>query len=299
VNRDLVLIVSATTLAVSLSVGLSACFPKHSDGSFGHSDSAKTPSSNLFSVTHIQTGSPAVSPNTDPQGWYYSRDPHYTVSGVCRSVQKVRIKITPAIQSPTQETVNCTNDAFTWTQAFTGEDTYAIQFIALDSSGTPIGSIAPIHKTLVYDITPPSAPIFSSPTTSTQYTINDGRTQITITGQVGDADLVRGPSGQTVALTENPDHVHQDFSTSVAVPHGSTLLETFTASDYAGNTASTTLSLDSTVALSVPIAANELGGSAVFNGVFVQSSIGWNSAAVVNDHVQWTSGSAGMIGDLQ
>ena len=282
---------------MGLTVTLTACFPKHSDGSFGHS--SDTPDSHLFSVTRVQTASPAVSPNTDPQGWYYSHDPHYTVSGVCRSIQKVRIEITPAVQSPTQETVDCTGDAFTWSKAFSGEDIYTIQFVALNSSGTTISSIAPIQKTLVYDITPPSAPVFLSPTTTTQYTVNDGRTQITIEGQVGDADLVRGPSGQTVALTENPDHVHQDFSTSVAVPHGSTLLETFTASDYAGNTASTTLSLDSTVDLSIPIAANELGGSAVFNGVFVQSSVGWDSGAVVNNHVQWTSGSAGMIGDLQ
>jgi hypothetical protein len=293
---------SIPLIAITLMLASSACLPKRGGGGGDSpSSTSSTGSSNLFSTTSVRTGSSGTSPNTDPIGNYYSHDPLYTITGACRgSVGKVLIEITPQSQSTVQEYTDCTNETFTWSKTFASENFYAVKLTALDSHSQAISSLSSINKTLVYDITSPTAPTFLTPTTTTSYTITDGSSQVTVTGQVlNEVNYLVTGGSERITLTPNPDHLHQDFSYTVSVPQSSTVNTTFTALDYAGNSASSSMSIQSVINIVVPVAANELGGSQVLDGVFIQSTVGLFQGAVVSDHTQLSTGSTGIVGDMQ
>ena len=277
---------------------VSACIPKRN--SSAGIDSSRS-SSNTLSVTSVKTGSSQKIPKTDPLGNYYSSDPVYTFTGVCRgSIKKVRIEITPLAQAPTSEVVNCTNESFSWNKTFSSENSYAVKLSALDETATVLGAIPVVNKVLVYDITQPTAPTFVTPTTGSSYVVNDGRAQITITGQVlNEVAILLGSSQQVIPLTPNPDHIHQDFTYTLALITGNTVTATFTAFDYAENSNTNSMAVQSQLTLSIPVAANELGGSFVNNGLLIQSTVGVLSGPSISGSTQMTLGSSSIAGELK
>lgn len=287
-------------LLIVSTLGISACLPKRA-GSGADSSSTSAPVENLFSVNSVKTSSSNIAPNVDPVGRYYSTDPLYTVSGVCRGdVQKVLVQLTPQSQTTTEEVVNCSNNAYTWTKTFPSENSYAVRLIALNSNSVTVAGMAQALKTLVYDITAPATPTFLTPTTASSYLLTDGSTQLTVTGQVlKDTDILLGPTNLPVTLSPNADNIHLDYSYTVSIPNNTAVNASFKALDYAGNSAVNTMSIQSMIGIKIPIAANELGGSAEFNGVYIQSTISLYPDVVVNDYLGIKNGSTSILGDMQ
>jgi hypothetical protein len=221
-----------------------------------------------------------------------------TVKGVCQgTIKQVQVTITPQSGAATNELVTCSSAAFTWSKTFSVEKAYTLKFTAMDGNATAITSFATITKNFTYDATAPTQPSFLTPTTGATYTISNGTTSVTITGQtLTDAVRLVGPNNLDVALTPNVDGIHNDFSYVATVPVGTNLLYGFATYDFAGNSSSNSLRIISLQNILITASGNDLGSSLVNAGLIIQSSVAVDAAVVTNQTVKLQSGTTAIMG---
>lgn len=293
---------SLTTLLLSLM----ACIPSRSPSGTGSSGSG---SSSIFdrpdnlAVGIVRVGASAAINAEIYNGQYFSKYDPVTMYGTCSgNVKKILVEDTPQGGSTTSQTLNCSNETFIWNKSLPAEKTYTIVFTPQDSNGSTIGSVATQTRTYTYDITNPTAPAFISPTTGTSYTITNGVTSVTIIGMVLNETIkLIGPNSVNINLVDNPDGIHKNFTYNTSVAVGTSSSFQFTAYDAATNSASRTITIDSVLNLSMPVAAQEIGGShATPTGMRIESSVGFMSEVVLdtNSNVKKAIGSAGIMGNL-
>jgi hypothetical protein len=292
--RKLYLTLNRSFLIILLFVA-GACVPKA-----GGKSSGKTSEADAFAITTILVGpgSIAIQPIS---GAYYSKYDPVVFNGSCAgNVHQVTVQETPQAGVMVSQTVPCSNGTFSWSKSLPVENAYAIVLTPQDSTGTPISSLTPISKNYTYDITNPIAPQFATPTVTNHYTITNGNASITITGQVlNDVVTLVGPYSIILPLMSDPDGIHKDFAFNATVPASTSVNFTFTASDAATNSSSSTLTIDSVLNLSIPVAAQELGGSHATSGsLMIESTAGFMSTVIVNSNVKQAIGSAGIMGNL-
>jgi hypothetical protein len=279
---------------------LSACVPNKSS-SASSSNGSKSTNSNTFTINTVRVGSGSSTYAAIVSGNYYSKFDPVTFAGTCKGdVQKIKVEDTPLSGSTTSQVVNCSNNTFTWSKSLNTENSYSIVFTPMDSSSATISSIDPITKSYTYDVTDPDSPTFVSPTITNNYTITDGTPSITIVGQVlNEVVKIVGPNSSIIPLIPNPDGIHKNFTYIASVAVGTTANFTFVGSDAATNSSSSTITIDSVLTLSVPVAAQELGGSySTPTGLKIQSTVGFMSEVVVDSNVKHVTGSSGIIGNL-
>ncbi|MBS1960098.1 MAG: hypothetical protein JST80_11540 [Bdellovibrionales bacterium] len=274
-----------------------ACVPKkNSSGSDSSTGSSTTNNSPLFSLNSFKVG--GNSPMSDASGVYYSKYDPVTITGACRGgVSEVYVELTPQSSSTTAETVNCSGNVYTWTKSFSTQTSYTITLTPRDGGGTPVNGLAPITKHYVYDTTAPAAPTFLTPTTSTTYSVSDGTTNFTITGQVlTDVTTLLGPGNTLLTLTANADAIHQDFSYAATVPVGSSIVFDFIAVDQSGNVSASAMTITNLMSTMVPMAYRTSGGSIDVGGLTIQSSVGFTNGIMQNSNVELITGAAGIVG---
>ena len=279
---------------------MSACVPSKNASSSSSNDSKST-DSNTFTINTVRVGSGSSTYAAIVSENYYSKFDPVTFAGTCKGdVQKIKVEDTPQSGSTTSQVVNCSNNTFTWSKSLNTENTYSIVFTPLNSSSAIISSINPITKSYTYDVTDPTAPTFVSPTLTNSYTITNGVTSITIIGQVlNEVVKIVGPNSVIIPLIANPDGIHKNFTYNAAVTVGTTGIFTFIGSDAATNSSSSTITIDSVLNLSIPVAAQELGGAhSTPTGLKIESTIGFMSEVVIDSNVKHVTGSAGIMGNL-
>lgn len=280
-------------IAVLLSVG--ACVPTKNASISGK----VAAESDSMSISTVRVGPGATYNAEIYQGNYYSKYDPVVVNGTCKGgVSKVKVDDTPQAGATTTQTVNCSNGVFSWSKSLNTQTVYALVFTPQDSGGTSLSS--PISKNYTYDTSNPAAPVFLTPSVTNDYTITNGATSTTITGQVlNEVVKLIGPSSVNIPLYADSDGIHKNFAYNANVPLSTTVNFTFTGYDAAGNSAAETMVIHSVLNLSIPVAAQELGGSHTTPGyLIIESTVGFMSETSVNDNVKHVTGSAGMMGNL-
>jgi hypothetical protein len=233
----------------------------------------------------------------DDSGYYHSRHTQVTFTGGCRGVSQVKVTLTPDSESETTETTNCQGTLFSWTKTFSTQKRYQVEFEALDESAQIIASFSKISRYLIYDATAPAAPTFLTPTAGISYTVNNGQTQFTITGQVGlDTKTLTLNNQTNVPLTANGDGIHQDYSVNVNVPVGQSVPFVFAGKDIALNPSASTMTITSNFALVIPIAMLSAGGKDNPGGLSIFSTIAIDGGQSEHSTVQLLSGVAAIVG---
>lgn len=279
------------------SLSASSCVPKKGggEGGVGRSTTDQTP---LFTVFSMKVGGSNIPP-TDSSGTYFSKYDPLSIAGACRGgVASVQVAVTPLSQSTVTETVPCTSTLYSWSKSLTTETSYVIVLTPLDENSQQIPELSPVTKNYVYDVTDPAPPAFLTPTTGTSYSVNNGQTSFTITGQVlNEVSELNGPGMTNIPLVSNADGIHKDFSYPLTVPVGSTVNATFNAYDGARNTSSSSMSIQSVLNLAVPMAAAESGGIGVTGGLLIHSSVGPANGISLNSSLKFITGAAGIVGN--
>jgi hypothetical protein len=283
-------------LAVMLIV--SACVPKKNSVGSGGSESSETDS---LAITTVRIGPGSAFFAEIYNGDYYSAHASVVISGTCKgNVKKILVEDTPQAGATTSQTVTCSNGSFNWSKTYGTQTAYSWVLTPQDTNNTTLSSIAPISKNYTYDGTNPTAPTFVTPSMTNNYTITNGVTNITIAGQVlNEVVKMVGPYSINLPLMVDGDGIHKNFMYSATVPLSSSVNFAFTGSDAAGNSATSTMTIDSVLNLSIPVAAQEIGGSHVATGnIRIESTVGFMSEVIINNNVKQVTGSAGILGNL-
>ena len=283
---------------MALLLSMSACVPQKSTSP---ASSGKSSSEDLLTISSVQVGSSPTHAAITYAGNYYSNYSGLVVmSGTCAStVISIKVSDTPQGGSASTQIVNCIHGVFSWSKSITTETVDTLVFTPLYANGIPILGASPLTKSYTYDTTPPSTATFLTPSTSNSYTILTGATAIAITGQVlNEVIKLTGPFSIEISLTPDPDGIHKNFiyNATVTTSH---VDFTFTGFDIAGNSSNSTMSIYSMLAIDIPVAAQELGGShVVSDNVQIESTAGFMSEVTINNNVKHVTGSTGIIGNL-
>lgn len=274
-----------------------ACVPKKpTGGSSSSTDRSTTDSTPTFVLASAKGGALSTALPVDDSGYYHSQHSSVTFTGGCRGLDKVKVTLTPDSESPVVETVSCQATLFNWNKSFSTQKRYLVEFEATDSADVVLTQFSKISRYLVYDTTAPAAATLILPTNAATYSVSNGQTEFTITGQVGlDTKSMVLNSQIPVTLTPNGDGIHQDFSVNVTVPVGQTLPFAFAARDFAMNAATTTLTITSNFALVIPIAQLAPGGKYSPGGLNIFSSLTLDGTQSTNQTVQLSVGTPALV----